>query len=344
MFALNYITYRDKSFLHFYHTASEGLCLKEKRKGRWSDTFHLCYEAKKGFCAYCDSDGVIHILCTDDDGKIIYIKEKNLEWNQYILSEGNNEIIPVSFRIVKAGNIMNFFYSARYNASMILVHCVLGDNAMPERIDALDTKHPEFCICDNKVYYTNENNVLGYRDFSDSKPGVFVELEKDAYFGYVTKVEGKEFLVYKKDNFLYVNHDRTYLDEKAMMPLLCQKDNKITLQWQSGNFVRYLTSFNGGVTWSSPMRFINNGVGICRFFIQTEDRCEYSYGQNLRTEPVVYGKSNLFFSEVPVIRRPMAIGVEEKASDEYKKMQILIDLQKREIKTLKSKIKELEKS
>ena len=114
MFFLNYIIYRDKSFLHFYHTASEGLCLKVKQKGRWGDVLKLCQESREGFCAYSDSDGIVHILCTDNDGKMIYLTDKNLKWNKYILSEGNNEITPIEFKIAKAGNILNFFCSAKY--------------------------------------------------------------------------------------------------------------------------------------------------------------------------------------------------------------------------------------
>ena len=344
MFLLNYIIYYNKSFFHFYHTKAEGLCLKVKEKNRWSDVLYLCPEAESGFCAFLDSDGVIHILCADKENRIIYLARKNFEWTKHILTQIKEDIKPIQFKIASAGNILNSFYSAKYQDKLILVHCILGANAKPENIDVLHPDSPEFSVCSNKIYYTNQNKVLGYRDFSDSKPGIFYEIEKNSIFPYAALIDGKEFLVYKKDDFLYVNHDRTYLDAHGVTPLIGSKDSRITLQWKSGNFIRYLTSFNNATTWSAPMRFINNGEELCRFSVQIGDFVENFYGQNLKNEPVIYGKSNLFFSETPIIKKQAERFSEEKEPEEYKKLKILIDLQKREIKTLKSKIKELENS
>ena len=104
--------------------------------------------------------------------------------------------------------------------------------------------------------------------------------------------------------------------------------------------MRYLTSFNNGATWSSPMRFIGSGEKISKFCIQTGGEAHICYGQNIKPEPVIYGKTNLFFYETP--SNPISFDTEDFSPAEYKKLKILIDMQNREIKTLKSKIKKLE--
>ena len=313
--------------------------LKRKQNGRWENSVSLYRDAKDGFFVYMDDDKTLHILCTDSKNNIVYITNKNCGFNNYILSHGNEEISPLEFKIAKAGNILNFFYTAHYKETIILVHCVMGANAKPEILDTLHDDCKDFCIGGTRIYYTNKNKELGYRNFSDSKPDNFVLVEHDAYCPYFTKSCDEEYLLYKKEDFLYFNKNQIFKDLSGEKPILLIRDNKLTIQWKSGSFVRYLTSFNNGITWSAPMRFIGSGDKICEFLVDTGDGAELFYGQNLTPEPVIFGKSNLFFTEAPKSKKSLASHHEP---EEYMRLKLMIDMQNNEIKTLKSKIKKLE--
>ncbi len=337
---MNYILYADGSFLHFFHSKTRGLCLKIKKQGRWGENICLCPNAKEGFSVYLDKSEKIHILCSNIKNDIIYITNKNSAWQTFTLSVGKPEISPLEFKIASSRGILSFFYSASFKDSVILVHCVLGKNAKPQNLDCLLTTCAKFSVSSGKVYYTNKENVLGFRDFPDGKPDDFVEIAKGGTYPYAVSLNSKEYLLYKKDGFIFLNNNKIFSDALAISPVISNKDNKLTIQWKSNNFVRYLTSFNNGVTWSSPMRFIRSGKEISKFCIQTGDEAHICYGQNINPEPVIFGKTNLFFYETPSLS-PLA-DFEDSASGEYKKLKILIDMQSREIKTLKSKIKKLE--
>lgn len=334
---MNYILYTDNSFLFFSHSPVEGLMLKRKSKRHWEENVSVYRDAKDGFFVYMDENKTIHILCTDSKNNIIYLTDKSSEWCDYVLSSVNPEIVPIEFKIAKAGNILNFFYTAKYKGSIILVHCVMGANAKPEILDTLCEDSADFNIGGTRIYYTNKNKALGYRDFSDSKPGNFIFIEQDAINPYFLKTNDGEYLLYKKGDSLYFNQNCIFKDLSSQKPILQIHDNKLIMQWKSGNFVRYITSFNNGITWSSPMRFIGSGDKVCEFLVDTGEGAEFFYGQNLLPDPVLYGKSTLFFSEIPK-KAP----VKHHEPEEYTRLKLIIDMQKNEIKTLKSKIKKLE--
>lgn len=338
---MNYILYLDNTFMHFFCSGVQGLVLKTKKDGHWSKSITICQEVLPGFCVFLDKDKQIHILCTNKNNDILYITQKNRLWQKYVLSKGNPEIFPIQFKIAQTGNLLNFFYTANFRDDTILVHCILGDNAKPEILDSLYTDCPQFSVNLGKVYYTNKEKVLGYRDFSDGKPGEFSKTEEDALFPYSVTINAKEYLLYLKNTFIYLNGEKIFSDSLCRSPIISARDNKLTIQWKSNSFVRYLTSFNNGATWSSPMRFIGSGGVITSFCIEDGNDAHICYGQNLNPEPVIYGKTNLFFFEAP---SPQTFTKGEFNSDEYRKLRILVDMQRKEIKTLKSKIKKLENS
>lgn len=339
---MNYILYADNAFLHFFHSQTKGLCLKIKKNGRWSQTAYLCPDAKDGFSVYLDKNEKAHILCSNINNDIIYITNKNSEWQAFVLSVGKPDISPIEFKIASSRDILSFFYTAHFKDSVILVHCVLGKNAKPESLDTLLKSNPEFSVSSGKVYYTNKDNILGCRDFSDGKPDEFVEIAENAVYPYAVNINSKEYLLYKKDGFIFLNNNKIFSDPLCISPCISSKDNKLCIQWKSNNFVRYLTSFNNGVTWSCPMRFIGSSEKILKFCIQTGEDAHICYGQDIKPEPVIYGKTNLFFYEAPSVL-PNTL-TEDFSPAEYKKLRILIDMQSREIKTLKSRIKKLENS
>lgn len=334
---MNCILYTNKTFLYFFHSHTDGLMLKCKKNGRWEEGLSLCRNALDGFFVYKDENEAIHILCADKENNIVYIHGKNFSWNNYILSKINNDITPLQFHIAKAGTLINFFYTALYKGEVILVHCVMGKNAKPEIIDTLFSAS-DFHINSSKIYYTNKNKALGFRDFSDSKPGSFVLIEQDALYPYHTSNHGNEYILYKKDDFLYFNKQAVFKDSLAEAPILIQGDNSLSIQWKSGIFVRYITSFNNGATWSAPMRFIGSGEQIYKFLIDCGSGLEHFYGQKMNPEPIIYGKSNLFFIEAPYQKDKAS----HHSGEEYKRLRLMLDMQKNEIKALKSKIKMLE--
>ncbi len=279
---------------HYFFRPYEGICCTRLTfGGAWSEHSVCIPRASNGFGVYSDKSSTVHIICTDKENRLIYAVRRNSEWKTYTLVELSRDISVSEMRLYSINNRINLLYSALYNGENLLVHCILGDHAKPSAISKLETPH--FCIYNERVYYTNIDGELGYSELSDEKPSVFHKLYDDAHCGTLFGIDDKEILVFTRHSRLFVNGAEILYDSRLEEPILSQNGEKTYIMWKSGGLIRYIVSFNGGSTWSKPMRFMSTGLAPRLFIVQTPaEICKY-YGYVGEKDVTLLGAPNIFF-------------------------------------------------
>ena len=340
----DYIIMENDVPAHYFFAPGSGICRREKSGSRWSAYESIYPDASDGFCVYRDANQTTHIICCDSKNHILYLTEKNKKWVKYTISPGNPEIVPLRFLMLPSCKLLNLFYSAGYQDEFILVHCILGDHAQPVIMDKLSRSAPDFFITQGKIYYTNSQGILGFQDFSDGKPGHFSIIAEGGKMPFAYDSDGTVLVAYKQKNLLCINGNPIFEDYASADPILLQRDNRLILQWRSGSFVRYIVSFNGGKTWSAPMRFISNGYSPTIFYAPESFQMLCYYGHNLHNEPILYEYQESIHrpapqassSDLPPVFRPQAAAEREEL--ELKKLKIAFELLLKESKRLKQEI------
>ena len=81
-----YIIAFNGSWLHFFIKPHVGLCSRKKNGYKFDDFKILLPGAAADFCVY-SKKGLIHIVCQDERGSVIYLLFDGINWNKNILLE-----------------------------------------------------------------------------------------------------------------------------------------------------------------------------------------------------------------------------------------------------------------
>ena len=123
-----------------------------KKMSGWSDEKNIYPNGSGVFFAYSDDEDTIHIITENNASKLVYIRGRNNEWQNFDICTIKDGIKIKRIMIGENSIGKNLFYSAEYQDEIILVHCVLGNKAMPEAIDTL--------LCENFFIYNENAQVL----------------------------------------------------------------------------------------------------------------------------------------------------------------------------------------
>lgn len=330
IYMTNYLLQQPEGFFHYFYKKDMGIWYRRRRAQKWTEAELLYKEGHDGFCAYCDENGTVHVICTNDNHDTVYFVQREGEWHKYILLVGKPDIVPHEFALLSDTKHLNLFYTAIHKDEVILVHCILGANAQPSTIDKLSPAHMKFCLLDRKVYYTNNKLMLGYSDYADGKPVNFVPVAEGGYMPSGIVVDGKIMLTYKCRHQIYFNDVQVFEDFAAEQPVLVNQGGKLLLQWKSGSFTRYLTSFNGGRTWSTPMRFVNSSREAQLYKCPVQTDVINCYGSHSSDDLMLFGN--------PPIEK--AVALPKYQFSEISNMKKMIDDLQKEIEVLKREIKD----
>jgi|GEM_PF-4543261 len=219
----------------YFYKSYEGICVLNLKEGRGERERVICREGSENFFVYRSGDGTIHLITEDSASRLIYMLCRNNEWHSYDIGGINADIKIKKMMIGKNKLGQSLFYSAVYHGEYILVHCILGDNAMPSTIDKLAGE--DFFIYKMRVYYTNEKGIMGYQSFADGKPSQFVYCG-EGEMPYVCSLNGKTALAYKKGKELLVN-GRVYAEDiDSERPVICRSGERSMLVWKSRDYIR----------------------------------------------------------------------------------------------------------
>lgn len=335
---LNYMVKHDGTIQHYFCTKNEGLCVRTKRHSIWQNHKIIYKDCAGPFSVFCDKNGVLHAICVSSQNEIIYLVLRKNGWQSCAITHLKENMKVLFITITETSIGLNILYTAQYMSETILIHCVLGNNAMPNTLDRLTC--PSFFIFKNRVYYTNPEGFLGYRDISDGRPDMFNKLVEGGTEPYLLTHEGKDMLVYKKEKDIYFQNRPIHEDSYASSPILANNGNQLLLMWKNGDFIRYISSSDNGGKWSGVMQFVNPGKESEKYYVVNSGKIFTYFGNHSSADLHIYGKNDIFEKEQPA---PTASAVTAPDPNQITKLKVMLELQKKEITELKKEIKRLVK-
>ncbi len=267
---MDYIIKDKNTAEHYFIRQGSGLAVACEKNMLLPET--ILPDVKNAFCVY-KADGFLHIICVNGKNELVYILKKEEEYKQYILCELKDGLSVGDVKITSSGGRLNLLYSAAFEGEFMLIHCVLGNHALPSVIDKMSDSY--FFLFGDRVYYTNRNRTLGYQELTDGKPDHFISIAENAFKPYLCTDNGKNYLVYIKDDTIYVNHIPKYADSEADTPVIAAENGYPTLVWKSGAALKYADISDSR---TAPRRVAGTGMPTL-YSIQDDDGIRYNYAQ-----------------------------------------------------------------
>jgi len=320
-----------------YYKGNDGIYKKTFSGSGWSDGRRIYKNAIKDFCVKTDANNILHILCIDNKGDIVYIKNGG---NEHILIKSNNKIFAKKLRMYESNHRISLVYTAEYGDELLLIYCILGVNAIPVTVDTV--KNDDFYLYDEKVYYQNMEGVLGYKDFADGRPDNFEAVAEDASEMYIAEINQERYEVYRNKEGIIFCGNKIIDDKCAEYPIICEREGRIMVVWESGGFMRYMVSNDGGESFNSPMRFLNNVSMMKRYIIQSGENYIYEYASER-------GRDIRFFADSGNdvknngVRARRNNNIQGSGAHERDKIMIMIQMMKGDIQELKERVEALER-
>lgn len=320
----NYILKHNGSVMHCFYIPNQGIFARTKAVNLWQNPKPIYPGSTDVFSVFCDSSNMLHAICVTPANEIIYLTFKNNFWQACTLTKLKPEMNIVSISLFETKIGLSMIYSAKYFGEILLIHCVLGNNALPETLDKISDL--DFYNFKNHVYYSNSDGNLGYKDIYDGKSGNFNFLCDGGKSPYLITYNSNELITFKKDNKIYFQNKPVLEDSSASRPLLSSDKNRLLLMWQSGDFIRYVESFDCGGNWSNVMQYVNPGKASNIYHVVNNSKTYLYFGNHTSSTLHIYGKTDIFEPMPPFL---------QKDPNQIKKLKILIELQKNEISELK---------
>ncbi len=289
----NYLINRASGGEHYFFKPYEGICMKRCHpSGTFSEHSQIVALGRDTFSVFQSTDGSIHLVCVDAENMLVYANCRNNVWKRYILAKIPDGVVVSNMHLYAVRNRLNLLYSALLGGEHLLIHCILGNHAKPSTVSTLLNSH--FFVYKNKVYYTKPDGALGFTSLEDEKPEIFNRLYDDAHSVSVWIDAEKEFLIFVRNSRLFINGKEILYDAAIENPIFVKGTDRLYIMWKSGGFIRYISSFNGGVTWSEPMRFINTGITPKIYTYRSRDVLRLYYGYETKNSLTLLGVSNAF--------------------------------------------------
>lgn len=290
---MNYLIKNGIGGEFYFSKPYEGICMKRcDANGKFGEHTQIIPLGKEPFSVLKTPDTCVHVLCLNGQNQLIYAKKRNNIWKKHRICSLNPDITILKMQLYTVGGRLNLLYSAQINGEILLIHCILTGNAKPSCVSKLSNY--SFCVFGNRVFYTAKNGILGFTSLDDEKPEFFNKLYSDAHSPVLWDFGGKENLAFIHDSQLYIDGKEIVCDENIREPVFVKGSDRLYLMWKSSSFIRYISSFNGGVTWSEPMRFISTGEMPNIYSLQNDDDFSFYYGYERSSRLTLLGISHIF--------------------------------------------------
>lgn len=289
----NYIIRKKRGGEYYFVKPYEGICVKARSAdGTWQEHTQVIASGREPFSVYQSPDENIHIVCIDAEKNLVYAVRHGGIWKRHILSKISEEVTVLNMHLYSVRGRLNLLYSALFCDENLLIHCILGDHARPSVAAKLSDSN--FFCRKNRIYFTNQDGDLGFLNSDDEKPSFFNRLYKDASAVSIGEYLGKEFLIFVKDSRLFLNGREILSDSEITAPIMVCGADRLYIMWKNGSFIRYISSFNGGSTWSDPMQFINSDMPPEIYTVRNGDSQSLYYGFKNGRSITLLGVSDIF--------------------------------------------------
>lgn len=336
----HYLIKQGDMIYHFFNRQYDGLCIRQKRAaGMWQDYRILCREMDGRFSVLTDGER-LHLVGVNDQNELLYFLCRDGEWSKYQLSALGEEFQVTGIMLHNTGRFFQLLYTVRYQEELLLIHCILGNQAKPETIGRLS--NDAVCIFKNRVYYTNSEGVLGYQELADGKPEQFFEVSGEGMMPEMRRCGGADRFVYLSDGNVMLDGEKAAEDRDAELPVLFEREHRLTILWRSGAYLRYILSADNGKSWSAPMRFLQSGQRTKLYYVQCGTELLRFYAYENGTDIHFFGGVQPLIEE-PDFPTPEEEQQEEVHSMECEKLRVHMELMQKEITSLKRQLTQMKK-
>lgn len=352
-----------------YFFIKEGLCVKDLLSP--SDKYKIIYE--EAVCDFCVIDtgyGEVGIVCQDDKGSIIFLRESGGTYLKTTLLNNRSQLAyDKYFRLHKHNRWLGLSYIIDYQGEKLLSYQLIDEeNQAPLVADSVyDFNYYSFINKSSDIFYFyNREKEFGYKIYKWSKKD-FCDYEKlgdGKLLSAVNDNNGLYYIVYEKENSFYLKvintKDFEFISYDYVIDFLKPND-KINMIVEK-NILWITVNRNGFIfgkycsgedfVFSSAYNFASEGNLISYdMSINEEDyvfeKC-FGYSVNMRPELILY-KDLLNTSKT---KKEHNIITEDEESNEFfniekdKRDELEISLTKLEIrvKELEEKLKNMEEN
>lgn len=348
-------TYDKRTLYFFLH---KGLCVKNLLKS--DNKYSVIYEdAVKDFAVEDMGFGKVSIVCQNNEGSIVFIREEDNGYTKTILLKNKSKVYyDKYFHLKLQGNWLGLSYIIEYNGKNILSYQIIdNENEPPMAVDyILGKRYFSFVDSDfNRVFFYNKDNEFGIKIFRWSKKNFdgYKKLDDGELLSVINDFNDNYYLVYMKENkcYLKIIKGESEEGEESDYPLdfinlfdevnLLIENNNLWITVKRYNFTFGKKINKEDVSFSPSYNFFcDKEIKNISLAIHDKDiKCETCFGSvaDFKPELLLYKNicdfknSHIFLNEIssetPQIPNPLNIAVS--------KLEI-------RIKELESKIKELE--
>lgn len=292
---MNYLIKTGLGSEYYFSKPYEGICMKRcSYGGKFGEHNQIMALGREPFSVMRADDGRIHLVSVDAQNRLIYGMKQNGIWKRHTLSAIPADVTVLNMRLYDINNRLNLLYSAKIGGEILLVHCILAGHAKPTTVAKLYNSY--FFLWRNKVYFTNRDGTLGFLNLEDEKPDFFTRLYDNAQNPFLWEICGRETLAFIRDSRLFIGGKEILTDERIENPVFVKGADRLYIMWKSGSFIRYISSFNDGTTWSEAMRFVGTETDLKLYTLQSGEDFSFYYGYESGNVLTLLGASNIFMT------------------------------------------------
>lgn len=274
---MDYLTEENGSCVHYFFRAGEGICMQRARAQSWQPRECILRGGRDGFGLYPDNER-IHIVTTNDYDELVYLVGTSADRRRFLLKKLSGDAKIRQIRLYSVRGRLNMLYSVSLNDEILLMHCILGNNARPHTVAKL--AYEDFFIHGMNVYFTAADKSAGYAGLADEKPDLCIRLIENCSVPYLYGGH----IAYIANGKVYFDKREVCADPDASGVIITESDARLYVAWKSGDYVRYLPADGS----SKPYCIINPSREAKLYAVVRSDSCEYLYGSNSESELVTY--------------------------------------------------------
>ena len=225
---------------HFCHN-SQGICFCTMTNEELKEYEILLREGQSDFDVLIDDSDVLHLVCQNDKGDIIYLSYSEQSWHKYVVMISKTpSAYSKNFNIQRINNWINIFYTIDYKGKKMLTHQIIeNDDAPPNVVDCITGNFSVAKDSSNNIFvlfFSEGQNKYGYRKYAWSKKEweAFVEIDSPENFKkpyiFIDRNDNMHIVGMVGDDVVYISNDVQVLAQ-GENPIIMEKES-IYLMWE----------------------------------------------------------------------------------------------------------------
>lgn len=297
----------DERVLYFF--IKDGLCVKDLLIPH--DKYKMIFkEAVSDFYVTDTGNGEVGIICQDESGSIIFLREKNGSYLKTTLLNNRSKLAyEKNFKLFKHNNWISLSYIINYQGNNILSFQIIdNEEEAPIVVDYISgVEYFAFTDISNDIYYFyNKEGIFGYKIYKWGKKD-FCEFEKLGDGDLISVLSDKKdtyYIIYENSNKFYLkifkkqefefseeNFEIDFIKNGDFINMIIEKDVLwITVDRNGFTFGKKCDMEN--FEFSSSYNFANEGNLINYNITLNEkdyimEKC-FGYSVNMRPKLILY--------------------------------------------------------